>query len=473
VKIFVLTVGIAVLAFGLTACPTDPPESGPAFIGEVPSLRVIWADYFPMGNIIAATNYTWQGPVGAGHVADIGNQVREALLRRHFSILTAENAMKPDALQPQRGVFSFTNPNSAANRISNFANANGMGLHGHVLAWHSQSPWHLNQVSIGGGPISRDDAIENLVNHIERVMRHFGTNVESWEVLNEIFASGGGPTVVNGNWRANLRNFTPGGPPHGTGTPWARAIGVFPHDTYDPNRYCYIWIAFTAARRVADEIDTAAGRPVGTMILYYNDYNEENPNKRNAIYYMVREMNERFAAENNGRRLIDAIGMQAHYHRSGSGAAFPWGPTNIYNVRASLERFASISPPVWVSITELDITVGGVQGDRTAPNPPLTVQQERDQAIMYAQLFQIFRNNANSIRRVSIWGVNDNSSWRWRGHPLLWDANLQPKEAFWAVADPDAFLLPNGQPRPAAQIDAFLADPRANGSGFIPASAWN
>ncbi|MCL2190954.1 MAG: endo-1,4-beta-xylanase [Treponema sp.] len=451
----------------------------------LPSLRYIWAEHFPLGNIVAATNYTWQGPIGSGHVADIGNPTREAMLRRHFSILTAENAMKPDALQPQPGWFTFTNPNSSANRIRTFANSNGMGLHGHVLVWHSQSPWHLNQTSQGGNPIDRDDAIENLVNHIERVMRHFGTGVESWEVLNEIFASGGGPAVVGGNWRNNLRNYTPGGPPHGTGTPWARAIGTRPHTTHDPNRYCYIWIAFTTARRVADEIDSGAGRPLGTMLLYYNDYNEENPNKRAAIYYMVREMNTRFAAQNNGRILIDVIGMQAHYHRSGSGSAFPWGPTNVNNVRLSLERFASLIGQGLlrhVSITELDITVGGVQANpqpnpnnALPPNPPLTAQQERDQAIMYAQLFRVFRDNHASLRRVSIWGMNDNASWRWRGHPLLWDANLQPKEAFWAVAAPDAFVNPaNGQPRPAAEINAFLANPRARASdlGLIPLGAW-
>jgi len=212
------------------------------------------------------------------------------------------------------------------------------------------------------------------------------------------------------------------------------------------------------------------------MILYYNDYNEENPNKRAAIYYMVREMNERFAAQNNGRRLIDAIGMQAHYHRSGSGAAFPWGPTNINNVRVSLERFASIRPRVHVSITELDVTVGGEQGERADPNPALSEQQERDQAIMYAQLLHIFRDNADSIRRLSLWGINDNASWRWRGHPNLWDADLQPKEAFWAVAAPDAFVNPaTGQARSNAEIDASLEILRAGDPErhYIPASAWN
>ncbi|MCL2193932.1 MAG: endo-1,4-beta-xylanase, partial [Treponema sp.] len=87
--------------------------------------------------------------------------------------------------------------------------------------------------------------------------------------------------------------------------------------------------------------------------------------------------------------------------------------------------------------------------------------QERRQAIVYAQLFNIFRDNADVIRRVSIWGIDDPASWRARGSPLLWGENLRPKEAFWAVAHPDAFIYPNGQPRSNEDIDAFLSNPRA------------
>ena len=473
-----LIAGIALLALAFSACPTEPealppginpdnfpprPSNPPGHIGEAPSLGYIWARYFPMGNIVAAATYNWQGPIGGGHVADIGNDMREHLLRRHFAILTAENAMKPDQLQPSAGVFPFANnPNNSANRIAAFANNSSypMRLHGHVLVWHSQSPSHLNQT--GSDPLPRDEAISNLRTHIKTVMRHFGTSVESWEVLNEIFASsvgaGSGPLPVTAdNWRMHLRGRGAGA------SGWFDAIGS------DPNGDCFIWLAFTTARRVADEM----GRP--DMILYYNDYNEEQPNKRNAIYFMVREMNQRFAAENGGRRLIDAIGMQAHYHRSGQGSAFPWGPTNLDNVSASMERFSRLIDDGllrYISITELDVTVGGAPGDRFAPNPPLTAEQEMEQAIMYARLFRIFRDFADAnpgwLRRVSLWGINDNASWRWRGSPVLWDSNLRPKKAFWAAAHPDGFLLPNGDPRPVAEINAFLANPR----DFIDERHW-
>ena len=407
---------------------------------------MIWADYFPMGNIIASFDYSWR----PARVADIGNPEREAILIRHFDILTAEDEMKPDAINARAPDWRW----DRVERILGFAEAHGFRVHGHVLAWHSQSPTWLNvagatppgwtYTSATPAPHPREQAIANLKEHIEYVMRRLGTRVESWEVLNEIFPSGVGMVTTADNWRPALRN-----------TPWNRAI---PFDPVTGN--CFIWYAFTTARRVADEIDYEAGRPIGTMLLYYNDYNEDTPGKRAAIYFMVREMNERFARENNGRRLIDVIGMQAHYHVGGPLAAWSHGAILPSNVRASIERFASLG--VYVSITELDLTVGNTDIS------PITPQQERQQAMIYAQLFQIFRDNADVIRRVSIWGIDDPASWRARGTPLLWGENLRPKEAFWAVAAPDAFLMPDGHPRSAAEINAFLSNPRAH----IDARYW-
>ena len=42
------------------------------------------------------------------------------------------------------------------------------------------------------------------------------------------------------------------------------------------------------------------------------------------------------------------------------------------------------------------------------------------------------------IDAVQVWGVSDNMSWRSKNFPLLFDASLQPKPAFYAVADPDS-----------------------------------
>ncbi|MCL2600164.1 MAG: endo-1,4-beta-xylanase, partial [Treponema sp.] len=463
------------------------PGGSPAAV--LPSLRMIWGETFPIfGNIVAYNHHRRHSDIRAttGTIVTTPERAaaRGALLTRHFNLLVAEDEMKPDAIFwnpawndfPELPQWNF----GPMNQIMSFAQTNNMGLHGHALAWHGQTPeWMF----AGKTRANSAQARYNLVRYIETVMRHGGTRVQSWDVLNEVIWSSvpGSATVTAANWR----NFLRGNP--GPGAPWENTSGWFSSigsSANDPDNNCFIWIAFTTARRVADEIDAAAGRPPGTMILYYNDYNEEQPSKRMAIYHMVREMNERFyttppAGFQTGRILIDAIGMQAHYHIGDSGSAYSW-PTNISNVEASIVRFASLIGQGllrYVSITELDVTVGHTGNDeagninRPLGTPP-TPAQLRQQAIMYARLFHIFRTHSANLRRVSLWGIDDPGSWRHRGSPHLWDGNLAAKEAFWAVAAPDAFVNPaTGLARPAAEIDAFLADPRSG--TYIPEQAWN
>lgn len=57
-------------------------------------------------------------------------------LVRHFDVLVYENEMKMDAMQPTEGKFNFVN----ADRLVEYAAANGKILRGHTLLWHSQVP---------------------------------------------------------------------------------------------------------------------------------------------------------------------------------------------------------------------------------------------------------------------------------------------------------------------------------------------
>ncbi|MDR0457045.1 MAG: endo-1,4-beta-xylanase [Treponema sp.] len=257
----------------------------------------------------------------------------------------------------------------------------GMKMHGHTLTWHQQSPEWINKEGMG-----RDEAIENLTTHAKTVAAHFRGRVVSWDVLNEAIIDN--PPNPE-DWRASLRQ-----------SPWYKTIG--------PE---YIEIVFKAAR----EADPDAK-------LYYNDYNMDNRNKALAVFNMVKEINEQ-NPNAGGRPLIDGIGIQGHYRTK----------TNPENVANTLERFISLG--VEVSITELDVQSGY--------NSTLSEAQLLEQGIAYARLFALFKKYAAVLGRVTMWGLDDGTSWLTQTSPALFDRNLQPKPAFWGALDPASFLAEN------------------------------
>ncbi len=336
---------------------------------DIAPIKDAYKDMFLFGNAISAEDL---------------EGVRFDLLKMHHNVITAGNAMKPDALQRTKGNFNFAAADSMVDKVL----AEGMKMHGHTLAWHQQSPVWMNTKE-DGSKLSREEALENLRTHIKTVVEHFGNKVISWDVVNE--GMNDNPTKPS-DWKASLRQ-----------SPWYNAIGDD-----------YIEQAFLAAREVLDQ------HPDWDVKLYYNDYNDDNQNKATAIYNMVKELNEKYAKKHPGKRLIDGVGMQGHYSVN----------TNPANVELSLERFASLG--VEVSITELDIMAGN--------NSELSEKLANAQGVLYAQLFKIFSEHADNIARVTVWGMDDGTSWRSSQNPTLFNKDLQAKPAYYGVIDPDKFL---------------------------------
>ncbi|RUS45720.1 endo-1,4-beta-xylanase [Cohnella sp. AR92] len=337
---------------------------------DLTPIKTAYQDDFLIGNAISAEDL---------------EGVRLDLLKMHHNVATAGNAMKPDALQPTKGNFTF----AAADALVDKVRSEGMQMHGHVLVWHQQSPAWLNTDTTSGAPLGRDEALVNLRTHIRTVMEHFGSKVISWDVVNEAMND----TPANpADWQGSLRQ-----------TPWYKAIG--------PD---YVEQAFLAAREVLDD------HPDWDIKLYYNDYNEDNQSKAQAIAGMVQALNAKYAQSHPGRLLIDGIGMQGHYNVN----------TNPENVKLSLERFISLG--VEVSVSELDIQAGS--------NYQLSEKQAAAQAYLYAQLMALFHSHADKIARVTFWGMDDGTSWRASSNPLLFDKNLQAKPAYYGVIDPEKYM---------------------------------
>ncbi|MGC5050492.1 endo-1,4-beta-xylanase [Micromonospora sp. DT48] len=174
------------------------------------------------------------------------------VLNREFNSLVAENEMKWDATEPQRGVFNY----SAGDRIVNHARSRGMKVRGHTLLWHAQQPgWAQN---LSGG-----DLRNAAINHVTQVASHFRGQIYSWDVVNEAFADGGSGARRDSNLQR-------------TGNDWIEA-------------------AFRAAKAA----DPGAK-------LCYNDYNTDGINaKSTGVYNMVRDFKQRGVP-------IDCVGFQSH-----------------------------------------------------------------------------------------------------------------------------------------------------------------
>lgn len=367
----------------LTPAPTATPRPD---VTDV-SLKELYKDYFMIGTIYTTT---------------IESGADKALVTQHFDIITPENIMKPEYMQPKEGTFNFTQ----SDRMMLYADAFELKVVGHTLAWHSQTGKWLGQTNKEGNTVTREEAIEQLKNHIYGVVGQYKGEIYSWDVLNEAI-SDGAKLPADGDWTQCLRE-----------TQWTKSIG--------PD---YVAMAF----QFAHEADPDA-------LLYYNDYNLNNYNKAEIVAAMVSDLRSQGVP-------IHGIGMQAHYNTD----------TTISSVRRSLELFSEIEGIV-ISITELDVGV-------TASNGKLSTNNEKKQALFYAKLFNLYKEYADIIERVTFWGYRDDTSWRSENCPLIFNKDLTPKEAFYAIMDPEAYIAAAEQeviiePR---RVDALYGTPVIDG----------
>ena len=380
------------------------PEAGLALALEQTPLHETWADYFKIGNIF--------------HNGFTVGDDRAQILAHHFNSVTAENYMKPDATQPQRGTFNF----AGGRRMVEFAEYNNMQSVGHTLVWHSQNmPWVNNPTFEAN--TSREEAIGILKDHITATMNAF-PEVLVWDVLNEAIVPNN--LHPHTDWRNQLRD-----------TVWLRLIG--------PE---YIQIIFEHAHSVNPN-----------AVLLYNDYNEHIVSKATAINAMVAELRSQGVP-------IHGIGMQGHYSST----------TRLVTVANSINlfrtsRYTGVAShgltPLEIHFTEIDITFPA----RYQAYGRLTAEGELLQAQMYAELMQIIRANADMIERVTFWGMRDSDSWRAQDFPVLFNADNSPKLAFFAVQDPDAFLDENPLPTPPDRdVRRGFATPGTPASEFDPAA---
>ena len=91
---------------------------------EHTSLKEAYADSFMMG---CAVN-----PLHTGGRLE---QARDLILE-HFNAISPENCLKPEAVQPRPGVWTF----EEADEYVEFGEKHDLWMLGHTLVWHNQTP---------------------------------------------------------------------------------------------------------------------------------------------------------------------------------------------------------------------------------------------------------------------------------------------------------------------------------------------
>ena len=340
-------------------------------------LKDLYAKDFKIGTAISGANMRAADPKFMG------------LIAKEFNAITMENNMKWERLNPEQGKWDWEIPD----KFMAFGASQNMYILGHVLVWHSQVPdWVFKNPK--GKDINARKLKARMVDHIEQLAGRYKGKISAWDVLNEAVDEGNG-------WRKS---------------PWFNIIG--------PK---FVDLAFNTAH----EIDPNAH-------LIYNDYNMHNPDKRDFVVKMVRDLKKRGVP-------IQGIGMQGHVALD-----YP----SIKELEDSIKAFAAEG--MRVHITELDVDVLPAAWDHIGAeistnfeysdqlNPyikGLPAEIEAKLASRYSDLFKLFLKYRDDIERVTFWGTGDKESWKndfpVRGrtnYPLLFDREYKRKPCYDAVA---------------------------------------
>lgn len=259
-----------------------------------------------------------------------------------------------------------------ADQLVSFAKNNNMAVRGHCLVWHQQQPtWLSSDGKKNDQNWSREEALEIMKTHITTVMKHFKGKVTEWDVVNECLDDD--QSIIRSNPDAyTLRQ-----------TVWQRAIG----DDYIDSAFVY------------------AHRADPSAVLYLNDYDVELQGKAKAVafYNLARHLQQQEIP-------IDGVGLQCH---------FSIGEVDSIKLESTIHRFGEAG--MKCIITELDMGI-----------PSTTAANLEEQARQYRIITDIVLNNDNCPNMI-IWGLKDNDSWRSASNPLLYDAGLGRKKAWYAV----------------------------------------
>jgi len=322
--------------------------------------------------------------------SQLQNPTTLAQLKAQYNSITLENEMKPDSVLrnwsktlisvDEAKALGYVIPDSYKestipklefNTIDNVLRIcakNGLGLRGHTLVWHSQTPtWFFREgYSASGAFVSKEVMDARLEFYIRTVMGHvydneYGSVVYSWDVVNEYVHA------VDSGWEA-----------------------VYGKEGLTPS-------FVKKAYEISDEVLRDYGIR-DQVSLIFNDFN---------TYMDAAKIKSVVKFINSEKPLCDGIGMQAHLSTS--------YPSTIL-FKATLQDFLDEG---WeVQITEMDI------GNSGEAAQALYVYE------LMKYILDI-KKDGGRITGITYWGLSDDASWRRGEKPLLFSTLTKPKQSYY------------------------------------------
>lgn len=300
------------------------------------------------------------------------------LVLENFNSFTCENEMKPDYVLDQTATRkdvegNYTTPVvkfNAANKLLQRAEKNGVKVRLHTLVWHAQTPaWFFTvDYTNTGALVSRDVMLLRMESYIKQVIEYYDTNYPGLIYAIDVVNEAIDPG--NGD-KDGVRKVD---------NKWYDTIGAD-----------YIYWAFYFANKYAPDY----------MHLFYNDY---------SCMYKVDVMLKNLKPILD-EGLMDGIGMQGHLSVSTSMKQFVTAAETFCNAGFELQ------------ITELDI---GVDGNHKT----LFKNQGKAYKQLMKGLVELCDKGCN-ITSITLWGVNDDMTWRGGEYPLLFNADMTKKPAYY------------------------------------------
>lgn len=360
ISIIISLLTASVLAFN--GCANNKQSNPSAETGikktEDSSLYKSYKDYFSIGVAVEPARLASTDP-------------HSAVVIKEFNSLVAENAMKPESLQPTEGNFNF----NKADAIVDFAIAHNMKMRGHTLLWHQQIPaWFFKDPADSSKPASREVVLKRLETHITTVLKHFKDKygdknpIYAWDVVNEALSDQRG---LRGSQEGSL---------------WLDTVGED-----------YIEKAFEYAHKADPNAK-----------LYINDYNIEKYNlKTIEMFDLVKSLKEKNIP-------LDGIGMQMHVNIN----------SRISDIKNSIKKFKTLG--LDIQVTELDMDMmGDISEGRLAEQAKLYKE-------IFETLIEE-NGNISSVTFWGV--SDELSWLKKPNAPLLFDSKLQPKAAYKAIIE--------------------------------------